>query len=64
MKLTDYINKHHDGNKAAFARSMKLANPQQVSPWIRGGWIVFEGKLYSPKRDIAIAAEISHERVD
>jgi hypothetical protein len=51
--LRDYIKRCHGGNNAAFARAMGLKNPQSVTPWIRDGWIVFEGKLYSPKRDIA-----------
>jgi len=52
MLLADYIDKHYDGNKAAFARAFGVHHPQQVSPWIRAGWIVFDGKLYSPRREL------------
>ena len=55
MKLSDYIDKYHDGNKAAFARAFGVPHPQQVSPWIRAGWMVFEDRLYSPRRELVQA---------
>ena len=51
MKLTEYINQHHNGNKAAFARSQGVKR-QQVTKWVKGGFIVQDGKLYSPRRDL------------
>ena len=56
MLLTDYIKQHHNGNKAAFARSQstpeKEVFPQAVTKWINAKWIVVDGQLYSPKRKI------------
>ena len=49
MKLTDYIKKYYEDNKAAFARSQE-ADPQQVSVWVRKGFIVIDHILYSPRR--------------
>lgn len=54
MLLTDYINQHHNGNKAAFARSQGVL-PQTVTPWINAKWIVVDGQLYSPKRKLKSA---------
>ncbi len=51
MKITDYIDEHHGGNKAAFARSQKVA-PQAVTKWVNAGWIILNGKLYGPKREL------------
>jgi len=51
MTLTDYINKHYKGNKAAFARSQGV-KPPQVSQWIEKGFIVIDHKLYSFRREL------------
>lgn len=51
LTLTDYIAIHHQGNQSDFARHMGV-NRQQVTKWIKGGWIVVNGKLYSPQREI------------
>lgn len=51
MGLEDYINTHHEGNKAAFARSMNTI-PQTVTRWVNDGFIVVDGVLYSPRREI------------
>ena len=63
MKLLDYIQKHHDGNQAAFARSLRTEAdtqvlPQQVTKWINAGCRVFEEDdgtfwLYHPTRAIS-----------
>ena len=48
MLLSDYIDQHHNGIRAEFARSQRVA-PQQVNKWLAGRWLVIEGQLYSPK---------------
>ena len=51
MELIDYIQKHHGGNQAAFARKQGV-KPQQVTQWIEKGFIVVDGVLYSPRREL------------
>lgn len=51
MNLIDYIEKNHKGNQATFALTEKV-KPQQVTQWINKGFIVIEGKLYSPRRTL------------
>ncbi|WP_447881031.1 hypothetical protein [Serratia fonticola] len=51
MPLIEYIAANFGGNKSAFARHMGVI-PQQVTKWVNEAWIVVDGKLYSPKRDI------------
>lgn len=49
MKLLDYIQKHYGGNQAAFARDIGV-KPQMVTQWLNAGFIVFDGRLYSPRK--------------
>ena len=52
MKLTEYIEKKHNGNKAAFARANGV-NPQQVTVWINKEFSVdSEGWLCSRRRKL------------
>lgn len=51
MPLIDYIAANFGGNQSAFARHAGVI-PQQVTKWINAGWIVVDGKLYSPRREI------------
>ena len=59
MTLFDYIQKHHGGNQAAFARKIKVTRAR-VGQMVAEGWMVLpfkEGKkvrdkLYAPKRTI------------
>ncbi len=51
MPLKNYIDKNYDGNQSAFARAVGRSR-QQVQQWIDGNYIVIDGKLYSPRRDI------------
>ena len=53
MKLTEYIEKYFDGNKAAFAKSEGVLAPQ-VHQWIDKGFIVIDGVLYSPRRELKV----------
>ncbi|EFK2453927.1 helix-turn-helix domain-containing protein [Escherichia coli] len=55
--LSDYIAFYHNGNQAEFARHMGV-NRQQVTKWIKGGWIVINHQLFSPQR--GIPENISH----
>jgi hypothetical protein len=52
MKLIDYINKHHGGNRTRFAEANET-RPQQVTKWLRMECIVIDGVLYSPRRELA-----------
>jgi len=52
MPLQDYINKHYGGNQAAFARAQGVAR-QQVTQWINADFIVVDGWLYSPRRELS-----------
>ena len=51
MPLIDYIAANFAGNQSAFARHMSRSR-QKVNGWIKDGWIVVDGKLYSPRQDI------------
>ena len=51
MKLTEYIDKYYGGNKSDFARANDV-NPQQVTKWINGNYVVIDGFLYSPRREL------------
>lgn len=51
MKLTEYIEKYHSGNKADFARVNEVT-PQHVTKWVNGDYIVIDGVLYSPRREL------------
>lgn len=51
MKLTEYIDKNFNGNKAEFARHMGVKAPQ-VHQWIAMECIVVDGVMYSPRREI------------
>lgn len=52
MKIVEYIDLYFEGNKSAFARRMNVT-PQQVTKWVNDGWIIFDGQLYSPRRELA-----------
>ena len=51
MNLQQYIDIYFSGNQAEFARNVGV-RPQQVTQWINRGFIMFGGKLYSPRRTI------------
>jgi len=56
MKLRDYINQHHGGSQKAFA-DVQGVFPQQVQKWLKGKYIVLDGFLYSPRRQILGSSE-------
>ena len=45
MKLTEYINEHHNGSKSAFAKS-KGVGITQVVRWIKMDCIVINGEVW------------------
>jgi hypothetical protein len=51
MPLLDYISKRYGGNQAAFARDQGVPR-QQITKWINAEFIVVDGWLYSPRREI------------
>lgn len=51
MTLIEYIEQHYDGVKARFARATGVER-QQVTQWIDKGFIVVDGVLYSPRREL------------
>ena len=53
LSLADHIMINHNDNNAAFARKNNV-KPQQVTEWKNKGFVVADGKLYSPRRDLEI----------
>ena len=49
--LKEYIERKHGGVQARFADASGVQR-QQVHKWIKGGFIVVDGVLYSPRREI------------
>jgi DNA-binding transcriptional regulator YdaS (Cro superfamily) len=56
MPLSEYVMLHFSGNQSEFARHMGVSR-QKVNGWVADGWIVVDGKLYSPRRDIPVIIE-------
>ena len=50
--LIDHIAANFGGSQTAFAEAQGVQLPQ-VTQWIAKGFIVVDGKLYSPRRDLA-----------
>lgn len=53
MSIVEYIEIYFNGNKSEFARHMNVT-PQQVTKWVNDGWIISDGRLYSPKRNVSV----------
>tara|TARA_R110002126_G_scaffold109171_2_gene246130 strand:+ start:468 stop:644 length:177 start_codon:yes stop_codon:yes gene_type:complete len=51
MGLLEYIKNKHGGNQSAFASAQNV-KPPQVTQWINKGFIVIDGVLYSPRREL------------
>lgn len=51
MELSEYIDKYYGGNRAAFARALGVPR-QRVNDWLEAGYIVYNGALYSKRRDL------------
>ena len=71
MLVAEYIDKHYNGIRAEFARSMDVS-PQLINKWIKCGWVivdgklckpniyqtvVFDGRVYEVKRDVQVEAK-------
>lgn len=48
LPLKDYIQKYFDGSQSEFARSISTTR-QHVYLMINSGYIVYEGRLFSPR---------------
>lgn len=51
IELADYIKDNFGGNNSEFARHMGV-DRQKVGLWVRSGWVVLNGALFSHRRDI------------
>lgn len=49
--LLEFIDLHFGGNQRAFAAAQGV-QPPQVKQWIQKGFIVVDGQLYSPRREL------------
>jgi len=49
--LKDYINREHGGSQVRFAEANGVKK-QQVYKWIVANFIVVDGVLYSPRREL------------
>lgn len=47
--LKEWIGSNFNGNQSAFAAAQGV-QPPQVTQWIKKGFIVVHGNLYSPRR--------------
>lgn len=51
MKLTNYIAVYFNGSQTAFSEKQGV-KPQQVTQWIKKGFIVVDHVLYSSRREL------------
>ena len=49
--LLEFIELHFNGNQRAFALAQDV-QPPQVTQWIQKYFIVVDGQLYSPRREL------------
>lgn len=49
--LLEWIDKHFNGNQSAFGRAQGVSR-QQVREWVDKDFIVVDGQLYSPRREL------------
>ena len=49
--LTEYIARQHSGSQLDFAKT-NCVMKQQVTQWIAKNFIVVDGVLYSPRREL------------
>ena len=50
--LLEYISEQHCGSQVSFARTQGV-KPPQVTQWLDKGFIVVDGVLYSPRRELS-----------
>ena len=51
MTIVEYIEKNFDGSRKKFADALGV-HKQQVTRWINEGFIVVDGQLFSPRRQL------------
>ena len=51
MTLDDYIDECHKGSQRNFAKAHGV-KPPQVTQWLEKEFIVVDGVLYSPRREL------------
>ena len=56
MKLDAYISANYP-SQAAFAREVGVS-PAQVTQWISKGFIVLNGELFSPRRELEVSLPV------
>jgi hypothetical protein len=49
--LLEFIDLHFEGNQSAFGRAQDVSR-QQVREWVDKDFIVVNGRLYSPRREL------------
>lgn len=49
--LLEFIALHFGGNQSAFAKAQGV-KPPQVTQWLQKEFIVVNGQLYSPRREL------------
>ena len=47
MKLSEYIQTHHNGNISAYAKTLGVRH-DQVGRWLKRGCMVIDGDIYCP----------------
>ncbi len=52
ITLRHHINVNYNGNVAEFARANGIVNRQQAHRWLAENWIVVDGRMYSPRREV------------
>lgn len=63
MTLRDFIKLNYGGSQSAFARAEGV-QPSQVNSWIKHGYAVYEGMLYSRRRKlIRPGVSVAPERI-
>ncbi len=50
--LANYIASNYRGSQRAFAEAQGV-KPPQVTQWINKGFVVVDGVLYSPRRELS-----------
>lgn len=53
FSVQEVINGLYKGNNSAFARANGVSR-QAVQKWIVDGWMIGNGYLYSPKREVVV----------
>jgi len=52
--ITEYIRAFHGDNQSAFSRKQGVSR-QQANRWVKGDFVIVNGKLYKKTRDIVMS---------